>query len=145
VTTPVLSETAAVDAALAAEQAAIYGYGVAGAFLTDTDRSHALNDLEVHQVLRDRLTAILTASGQTPPAARPAYQLPFAVTNATTARQLAAALEEGCAGAAWDLVAASTTASVSRRDAISMLTEAAQRAARWGARQALPGQPAPTA
>lgn len=143
-TTAVLTEPAALQAAIAAEQAAIYGYGVAGAFLADGDRESALDDLEAHQVVRDRLASLISVSGKTPSPAQPAYQLPFAVTTATTARQLAAVLEEGCAGAAWDLVAACAAGSTTRAMAISLLADAAARSAGWGARQALPGQPAPT-
>jgi hypothetical protein len=132
---------AALQAALAAEHATIYGYGVAAARMQGTDQQYAMASLNAHQLQRDRLIALITALGATPVAALPAYQLPFAVNSQATARQLAAQLEQGDAGAAWDLTAASAPASSLRGLAINWLADAAQRAAHWGAQQALPGQP----
>jgi hypothetical protein len=129
------------QAALAAEHATIYGYGVAGAHLRGADRQYALSALAAHLDLRDRLIAMVEARHAKPVAAEPAYRLPMPVTNATTARALAAHLEQGCAGSLWDLVAASPSGSHLRGLAISWLSDAAVRAAHWGARQALPGQP----
>jgi hypothetical protein len=77
-----------------------------------------------------------------PVAAQPAYQLPQPVVDQTSARALAAHLETGAAGSLWDLVAASPPGGRLRSLAIGWLSEAAVRAAHWGARQALPGQPA---
>jgi hypothetical protein len=137
-----MSDLAALQAALAAEDAAIYGYGVAGALLTGTDRDYATGVLQAHQVVRDRLMALVSALGPTPVAAQPAYQLPSRVTNPATARELAASLEQGVAGAFWDLVAASAPASQTRSLAIGWLSDTAIRAAHWGPAQPLPGQPA---
>jgi hypothetical protein len=133
---------AALQAALAAEQATIYGYGVAGAHLQGSDQQYAMTALNQHMLQRDRLMALITAMNATPVAALPAYQLPFAVNSETSARELAAQLEQGSAGAEWDLIAASAPASSLRSLAIGWLTNAAQRAAHWGSQQALPGQPA---
>jgi hypothetical protein len=139
-----VNETTALQTALAAEDATIYGYGVVGAKLIgdDDDRDYATQALQAHLLLRDRLMAMITALGATPVTARPAYQLPFAVEDATTARQLAAHLEQGVTGAAWDLIAAAPAGGSVREHAIGWLAAAALRAAYWGARQALPGQPA---
>jgi hypothetical protein len=76
-------------------------------------------------------------------AALPAYQLPGPVTTARAARALAAQLEQGDAGALWDVIAASSAGSPLRASAIVWLSDTAQRAAHWGAQQALPGQPPP--
>jgi hypothetical protein len=137
-----MSDLAALQAALAAEQATVWGYGVAGSVLRGVDRGYATAALEAHTLLRDRLMTMISGLGATPVAALPAYRLPQPVTDQATARQLAAHLEEGGAGALWDLIAASTPNSDTRSFAIGQLARAALRATYWGAEQALPGQPA---
>ncbi|HVV76155.1 MAG TPA: ferritin-like domain-containing protein [Mycobacteriales bacterium] len=134
-----MSELVALKQALATEQAVVYGYGVAGAHLRGADRKLAASRLVTHQNLRDQLAAQITALGAVAPAALPAYQLPFPVTDAATARQLAAHLEDGAAGAAWDLAAATAARSTSRDIAVGWLSDAAVAASRWGA--ALPALP----
>jgi hypothetical protein len=136
-----MTELTALQAALGAEQATIYGYGVAGAVLTGSDRTYATTALAAHTEIRDQLMTLITALGATPVAARPAYQLPTAVTDSAQARSLAAQLEQGSAGELWDLVAATKPAGHARALAISWLSDAAVRAAHWGAEPALPGQP----
>ena len=96
---------AALQAALAAEHAAVYGYGVVGAMLTGAAQAQARADWTAHQVARDTLEAMLTKLGATPVAASPAYQLPFPVTGAASAKRLAAALEDGVTRAYLGLVA----------------------------------------
>jgi hypothetical protein len=137
-----MSELTALQSALAAEQATIYGYGVAGAVMLGTDRDDATAALQSHMVIRDQLMTLISALGATPVAAQPAYRLPSAVTDTANARALAAHLEQSGAGALWDLIAATAPASHARSLAIDWLSEAAVRAAHWGAQQALPGQPA---
>jgi uncharacterized protein DUF4439 len=139
-----MTELEALQAALAAEHATVYGYGVAGAVLRGADRGYATAALNAHLALRDRLIALVTSLKAAPVAAQPAYQLPSAVTDATTARALAAHLEEGGAGAVWDVIAASAPGGRVRAAAITWLSDAAVRAAHWGAKQALPGQPQPS-
>jgi hypothetical protein len=133
---------AALQAALAAEHATIYGYGVAGAVLRGSDRDYAIRALDAHMLLRDRMIRLITDLHGKPVAAQPAYQLPTPVSDDSSAYALAAHLEEGGAGSLWDLVAASPPGGRLRSLAIGWLAEAAVRAAHWGARQALPGQPA---
>jgi hypothetical protein len=136
-----MTDLEALQAALAAEHATIYGYGVAGATLRGPDRNYAVSALTAHQRIRDQLTAVITARHASPVVAEPAYRLPMPVTGRTSARALAAHLEEGGAGTQWDLVGASAAGSHIRSLAIGWLSAAAVRAAHWGARQALPGQP----
>lgn len=136
-----MSDLDALQAALAAEHATIYGYGVAGAILRGGDRAYAVDALTAHLRLRDRLTALITARHAKPVAAQPAYRLPLPVIDRASARELAAHLEQGGAGAQWDIIAASPRASHVRSLAIGWLSDAAVRTARWGAKQALPGQP----
>jgi hypothetical protein len=137
-----VSVLSALQAALAAEHATIYGYGVVGAVMRGDDRTYATQALAAHQAQRDRLTAMINAQHATPVVAAPAYRLPTAVGSRASARDLAAHLEEGSAGALWDLIAAAGAGENVRSLAISWLSDAAVRAAHWGARQALPGQPA---
>jgi hypothetical protein len=137
-----VTELQALQAALAAEDATIYGYGVVGAHLTGADRDAALNALQTHLELRDQLIALVQALHASPAVAQPAYQLPSPVDSTATARQLAAHLEQGVCGAMWDLVAAAASSSPLRRTAIGWLADAADRANRWGTQQPLPGQPA---
>ena len=81
---------AALQAALTAENTAVYGYGVAGARLTGARRAAAVRDWVAHENARDALTAMLTARGGQPVAAAAAYALPFGVRSAPAAVSLAA-------------------------------------------------------
>lgn len=133
-------EVAALQAALAAEHAAVYGYGVAGAMLTGAGQADARADWTAHQVARDRLEAMLTERGATPVAASPAYALPFPVTSAAAAIKLAAALENGVTRAYLGLVAVSDAAL--RSFAAQAMQASANRAAAWsGSTVAFPGMP----
>ena len=102
------SPTAAVralQAALAAEHAAVYGYGVAGAHLAGTRQRAAARDWTAHQAARDTLAAMITALGAQPVEAATAYRLPFPVRNRAAAVKLAAFLEDRVAAAYLGLVA----------------------------------------
>jgi hypothetical protein len=96
---------AALQSALAAEHAAIYGYGVAGAQLGTTARNLALRNWTQHQMARDRLEAMLTSLGVKPVAAHPAYRLPFPVHSTGAAISLAGYLENQVASAYLGIVA----------------------------------------
>jgi len=131
---------AALQRALAAEHAAVYGYGVAGALLSGADRANAKADWNAHQLARDNLEAMLTRLGATPVAASPAYQLPFTVGDAAAARGLAAALEEGVTRAYLAMVAVSNPNL--RLFAAKAMQTAANRATAWsGSTVAFPGMP----
>jgi hypothetical protein len=137
-----VSDLSALKSALAAEQAVVYGYGVIGAQLSGKDRKFAFGRLVRHENLRDQLSALISAAGAVAPPAQPAYRLPFPVGDKASARRLAAHLEEGAAGAAWDLVAATATRSSAREVGVGWLTDAAVAAAYWSsAPAALPGRP----
>lgn len=132
------STVAALQAALAAEHAAIYGYGVVGAYLGGSAQATATSDWHAHLLARDTLTAMITRLGATPVAADPAYALPFTVDSATTARQLAAYLEDGVTGAYLGVVA--VTDETVRAFGASAMRDPALRAARWrGSTVAFPG------
>ena len=95
----------ALQGALAAVNAAIYGYGVAGAHLGPSARNLALQDWTQHEMARDRLEAMLASLGVRPVAARAAYQLPFPVHGTRAAVSLAGYLENQVAAAYLGLVA----------------------------------------
>ncbi len=84
----------ALQAALAAEHAAVYGYGVAGAQLTGKRQAAAQRDWNEHQQARDALVSLLQARGAAPVAAATSYRLPFSVRSARSAVSLAALLED---------------------------------------------------
>jgi hypothetical protein len=130
----------ALQAALAAEHAAVYGYGVAGAHLAGRQRSAATHAWNAHRRFRDELAALLTARGAEPVAAADAYQLPLHVHSARTAVRLALELEERVTRTYLGLVAV-PEASVRAFGALAMQGSAV-RAAGWrGATVAFPGLP----
>jgi hypothetical protein len=137
-----VAELTALREALSAEQAVVYGYGVVGAHLSGKAEKYAATRLTAHQELRDELAALIQQIGAVPGAALPAYQLPFPVDDAAAARRLGSTLENGSAGAAWDLAAATAASSPGRQLAVGWLIDVAEAAALWGAPTALPGQPA---
>jgi hypothetical protein len=137
VTGPV-SAAQALQAALAAEDAAIFGYGVAGAHLSGSRKSAAEQDWTAHNEARDALTAMISALGVAPVAAQAFYQLPFQVTDAAGAAKLAAYLEDGVTRAYLGIVAVSDRR-LRTFGALAMQSSAG-RAAFWrGTTQAFPG------
>jgi hypothetical protein len=135
------AEIQALQAALAAEHAAVYGYGVAGAILTGADNAAARADWESHMNSRDTLQAMISMMGAAPVAASAAYQLPFTVHDAPSARRLAAALEDGVTRAYLGLVA--VTDQTLRTFGALAMQEPAKHAAAWrGSTVAFPGMPA---
>jgi uncharacterized protein DUF4439 len=128
----------ALQAALTAENTAVYGYGVAGAHLTGARRAAAVRDWVAHENARDTLVAMLTARGGQPAAAAAAYALPFGVHNAAKAVSLAALLEDRVAAVYLGLVALSEPSL--RAFGAAGVRTAALRAAAWrGSTLAFPG------
>jgi hypothetical protein len=128
----------ALQAVLAAEDAAIFGYGAAGAHLSGTRKSAAQQDWTGHNEARDTLTAMISALGATPTAGQALYRLPFAVHDAASAASLAAYLEEGVTRAYLGLVAVSNQRL--RTFGALAMQAAAGRAAFWrGTTEAFPG------
>lgn len=129
---------AAVQAALAAEHAAVYGYGVLGARVAESRQNEARSAYDAHRARRDTLRRTVTGLGGTPVAAEPAYALPFPVPDAAAAVRLGAELEERVCAVYADLVRAAE--GELRGDAAGWLREAAVRAVRWrGKSVAFPG------
>ena len=128
----------ALQAALAAENAAIFGYGVAGAHLKGSSLAAAEQDWTRHNEARDTLVAMIRRLGATPTATQAFYQIPFRVHDASSAMALAAYLEDGVTKAYLGLVAVSDQRL--RRFGAMAMQDAAQRAASWrGSTQAFPG------
>ena len=133
--------TAALQAALAAEDAAIFGYGVAGAYLTGGRQSTAMACWNDHKSARDAIAARLAARGARPAAAQAAYLLPFAVRSPAKAIALALYLEDGVTTAYLGVVAAGDAAT--RQFGALAMQQCAIRALYWrGASVPFPGIPA---
>jgi hypothetical protein len=133
---------AALQSALAAEHSACYGYGVVGAHLAvgSATLTAAATDWIAHQQARDQLTAMISARGGQPTAAAVAYELPFPVTSAATAAQLAATIEDRVAQAYLGLVAQRELDL--RMFGAEQVRVSALRAESWrGSTQAFPGMP----
>jgi hypothetical protein len=128
----------ALQAALTAEHATVYGYGIVGAYLSGNSQATATNDWVAHQVSRDDLEAMLRSLGAQPAAAAVAYQLPVPVHSAAEAVALAVLLEDRIAAAYLSLVALSN-ASI-RNFGAQQVQASALRAAAWrGGTVAFPG------
>ncbi|MER6344216.1 ferritin-like domain-containing protein [Streptomyces sp. NPDC001595] len=131
-------ELTALQAALAAEHAAVYGYGVVGGRILAKRRVEARAAYDAHRARRDALVREVRELGGEPVAAAAGYALPFPVTDADSAVRLAAELEERLAGVYSDLVRAAE--GERRGTAAAALREAAVRAVRWrGGSVAFPG------
>ncbi len=131
-------EVAALQTALAAEQAASYGYGIVGSHLTGSAFNVATADCVLHERARDNLTRLITSFGATPRPAAAAYQLPLNVSNAADAAKLAVDLELEVVASYVELAAVPNARL--RTLAATNMQNAYVRAARWGARsQPFPG------
>jgi hypothetical protein len=135
---------AALQAALAAEHATVYGYGVAGARLRDDAQESARMLWEAHRAKRDRLADMITARRVTPVAAAAAYRLPLRVSSARAAGLLMATMEDRLAAAYLGLVGVDDMRL--RTLGVQSMQEAVMRAVRWRGgppRSAFPGLGAP--
>lgn len=128
----------ALQAALAGEYAVMYAYGRAGGRLT-SDTAAALEGLEVHRTRRDQLRVWLTEDGQEPLPPAPAYQVPGAVRNNTSARELLATVELRLVPLYTELIAEVFADEKRRVWAIRCVRDCALSAQAWGA----PGQAFP--
>lgn len=132
------TELKALQAALRAEHAAVYGYGVVGGRIGAERRAEARTAYDAHRARRDALRRTVRTLGGEPEPSAAAYALPFPVPDSAAAVRLAAELEDRVAGVYSDLVRA--TDGARRGTAAESLREAAVRAARWrGGSVAFPG------
>jgi Domain of unknown function (DUF4439) len=135
---PSAATVEALQSALAAEQAAVYGYGVAGAYLTGSEQAAATSDWVAHEEARDALEAMVRSRGAQPVAAAVAYELPVPVRAPGDAVSLAVIIEDRVAAAYLGLVAVSAVDV--REFAARQVQASALRAAAWrGSTVAFPG------
>lgn len=141
------TENAALRDALAAEHAAVWGYGVVGAALGPGAGPEAPATEAAHRDVRDALTALLVERNQEPVATAGGYALPFPVLSAVDAAALAVVLEDGTA-AAWVRVLDQAAERSTRELAVGFLAAAEVRAVAWRTTagqapvtRALPGLP----
>ncbi|MHC0434165.1 ferritin-like domain-containing protein [Streptomyces sp. O3] len=129
---------AAYQAALRAEHAAVYGYGVVGGRIGKDRKAEVRTAYDAHRARRDALRRTVRGMDAEPEPAEAAYALPFPVPDPAAAVRLAAELEDRVAGVYADLVRAAD--GDRRRSAADALRESAVRAARWrGSGVAFPG------
>jgi hypothetical protein len=134
-------------AALRAEHAAVFGYGLVGARLDAATVSLAAQAESAHRSRRDALVLRLTERGASAPPAEPAYGLRQQVTDLASALTLAVEIEERTAEA-WRAALVETSGD-DRKFSVEALVDCAVRATRLrkAARispvtVAFPGQPA---
>jgi hypothetical protein len=129
----------ALQATLAGEHAAVYGYGIVGAQVTSAaDLRAARAGYDAHRARRAALVTLVSSNGGQPVAADPAYDVGGPVTTPARARALAGRIEAAAAGPYADLVAAADGAL--RTAAAGWLRDAAVRGAGWtGTAEAFPG------
>ena len=126
------TENTALRTALAAEHAAVWGYGVVGAALDASAQGLAEVSETAHRDVRDRVVDLLAERGADPVAAEGGYALPFPVLSGTDAAALAVVLEDGVA-AAWVRVLDQAVERTTRELAVGALTAAEVRAVGWRA------------
>jgi hypothetical protein len=123
----------ALQSALAAEHAAIWVYGVVGAFVSDALDSQLNQAATAHQARRDATERVLIDAGAPPVPPEPGYLTPEPVTDAASALRLAITAETDAA-AAWRSVVERSPADPGLRGAaLDALTGAAVRATHWRA------------
>jgi hypothetical protein len=124
------TENAALGQALAAEHAAVWGYGVVGAALDEKSR-HTAEDAEAaHRDVRDQVSALLAGRKADVVDAEGGYALPFPVLSAVDAAALGATLEDGVS-AAWVRVLDQAAERSTRELAVGVLSAAEVRAVAW--------------
>jgi len=132
-----MSPVTSLQTTLAAEHAAIFLYGDAGAHTSQSAEPELFAIISTlyhtHRARRDQLRLLLIDRGATPVAAEAIYDLPPPLTTSSVVRTHVIRLEQRCAEVYAALVASTTGAD--RGWAITALSEAAQ------ARILLGGQP----
>lgn len=129
--------------ALAAQQQAVFGFGLLGPHAPSGRQPDVLAAQTDHELIRDTITAAMVAAGVVPVHAKPDYPALYPVDTTTQALALAAHLEDACA-VAWRVLylasavdsSAATKAGLPgaparRTEAQHGLTAAAIAATRW--------------
>lgn len=133
---------AALFDALAAEHAAIYGYGMVSAHSLPTRNELVSQALDEHRDRREAAVALLEERSVKVPLPAAGYQLPMTVQTPTDAAKLAVRMEEDCA-VAWRAVMEQSDSEQDRAFALTGVTQCAVMAARW--RRVLRAWPVTTA
>ena len=131
---PEAPDQAALYDALAAEHAAIYGYGVVSAHTVPDNNELVSQAVAEHRDRREATVTLMTERKITVPLPAPGYQLPFPVNTPSAAAKLAVRMESdgAVAGrAVLEQAAAEATAEQERRLGLDALTQCAVMAARW--------------
>ncbi len=126
------TENAALGEALAAEHAAVWGYGVVGAALGPDAQPAAAASETAHRDLRDQVVLLLASRDAEIVDAEGGYALPFPVLSEVDAAVLAVTLEDGVS-AAWVRVLDQAVESSTREFAVEALGGAEVRAVGWRA------------
>jgi hypothetical protein len=129
-TRPDDADAAALYDAVAAEHAAIYGYGMVSAHTSPDVNALVSDALVEHRERREAAIAMLSARSVTAPLPAAGYQLPIAVNSPTDAATLAVRMEDDCA-VAWRAVIEQAKSSQDRAFGVTALTQCAVTAARW--------------
>ena len=124
------TENAALGEALAAEHAAVWGYGVVGAALGAEARPFAAASETAHRDVRDQVVTLLAGRDAEIPRAEGGYALPFPVLSEVDAAALAVVLEDGVA-AAWVRVLDQAADRAVREFVVGYLAAAETRAVSW--------------
>jgi hypothetical protein len=124
------TENAALRDALAAEHAAVWGYGVVGAALGEAARPPAEDAEGAHRTVRDQVSALLAGRKAHVVDSKGAYALPFPVLSAVDAAALAVVLEDGVAKA-WVSVLDQSVERSTRELAVGVLGATEVRAVGW--------------
>ena len=123
----------ALQAALAAEHAAVWAYGVAGAFVADELAGKLNEAATAHQARRDATERTLIDAHARPVPAEPGYLSPEPVTDAASALRLVITAETDAAAAWRSVVERSPADPRLRGAALDALIRAAVWATRWRA------------
>jgi hypothetical protein len=124
---------AGLQAVLAAEHAAVFGYSLIGVRLANAGASEVARTLqEAHRATRDALMADLARRGVSPVEAQPSYSAAEKVTDGTGAQRWALQLEQDCAsGYRYLLSASAASGTAVRKQALTGLTDSAKNATGW--------------
>lgn len=116
--------------ALAAEHAALYGYGVVSANVMPDNNELVSQAVAEHRNRREAALKVLAERSLRAPLPAPGYQLPFVVGSQKTAAKLAVQMESDCA-VAWRAVIEQTDSDQDRVFGTKALRQCAVLAARW--------------
>lgn len=139
-----MSTTGSLQATLAAEHAAIFVYGDAGAHTSQSAEPELFATITMlyrtHRARRDQVRLLLSERGATPVAAAATYDLPARLATPVAVRRQALLTEQRCAAVYAALVA--DTVGADRGWAITALTDAAAaRILLGGSAETFPGAP----